>query len=177
MANEPVKGSNIICAIKPDLDVNGQMVPVRVTADDAYTPPRLIVELPDRVLRALGVVTIGAGTSAIGTVQSPVVTHASSNGTPITTATDTTAISAPAAGNHLRIHRLHATNAGATSTYVYWRSSATGTKMFPMFLAQNAVVSLKLDGSWDLTTAQALVITTSATGSVEWTASYQTVAD
>ena len=66
MANEPVRGSNIIAAVKPTLDANGEIVPVRLTADDSYTPPRLVVELPDRTLRALGVVTIGAGTSVFG---------------------------------------------------------------------------------------------------------------
>ena len=70
MANEPVRGSQIICAVKPDLDANGEIVPARLTADDAYTPPRLLVEMPDRVLRALGIVTLGAGTSVFGIVDS-----------------------------------------------------------------------------------------------------------
>ena len=320
MANEPVRGSNIIAAVKPTLDANGEIVPVRLTADDSYTPPRLIVELPDRALRDLGVVTLASGSLTIGSVKitdgtdsatvrplsgigaldvsvvdgsgnqitsfgggtqyadgaargtatgtiamgddgtniqsikvdtsgelqvdvltlpnvaqstasnlnaqvvgavahdtavsgnpilnaaeardtkgtvvatgdvvrlsadrygrlhrvSPVLSHTSSNGTAITTATDTSVVSAPAASNHLRIYRIHATNAGATSTYVYWRDGVAGTKLFPMFLAQNAVVSLKLDGCWDLTTATALYINTSAAGSVEWHVVHETVAD
>lgn len=107
----------------------------------------------------------------------PVVTQASSNGTPITTATNTTAVSAPSAGNHIRVWRLHATNAGSTATYVYWRSSTTGTLRYPAYLPQGGIMSIPIDGQWDLTTAEALVINTTATGSVEWHVDYEVVTD
>lgn len=108
----------------------------------------------------------------------PVFSQASSNASAITTATDTTAVAAPSAGNHLKVWRIHAVNSGATATFVYWRSSASGTRRYPMYLPQNAITSLKLDGGWHLSSAEALVITTSAGGcNVEWHVDYETVVD
>jgi hypothetical protein len=112
----------------------------------------------------------------IGLGSTP-VTLASSNNTPITTATDTTAVAAPAAGNHLKIWRIHASNSGATSTWVHWRNGASGTRYFSAYLPTNGIVSLRLDGIWELSTATALVITTTAAGNVEWTVGYRTEAD
>jgi len=107
----------------------------------------------------------------------PQFSQASSNATAITTATDTTAISAPAASSHLKIWRLHAVNSSATATWVYWRSTTTGTRRYPMYLAQNAIASIPLDGGWHLGSAEALVITTTGAGNVEWHVDYETVAD
>lgn len=69
MANKPVKGSYQIAGVEPDLNVNGEMVPCRIVVDTVYDPPRLIVELPDRALRNLGVVSIAAGSFVIGNVN------------------------------------------------------------------------------------------------------------
>jgi hypothetical protein len=108
---------------------------------------------------------------------SPKLTHASSNGTPITTATDTTIVAAPSTGSHLVPHRVQIANAGATATWVYLRDGASGTKLFGAYLSQGATAVLRFEGIWHLTTATALVLNTSAAGSVEWTASTETIAD
>lgn len=199
MANEPILNSRHIAGVKPEPDANGNPIPCRIVVDDAYTPPRLIVELPDRALRDLGkvdalgrvigrdtlatVVANGSETDLISdrygrlTVARPKVSHASSNTTAITTATGTTVVAAPSSGFHLRIWRFHASNSGATSTWVYLRDGAAGTRYYPTFLPQNGVVSLRIDGGLDLTTATAAILTTSAAGNVEWHIEYETVAD
>lgn len=107
----------------------------------------------------------------------PQFSQASSNATPISTATDTTAVSAPSSGNHLKIWRLHAVNSSATATWVYWRSTSSGTRRYPMYLPQNAIASFPVDGGWHLGSAEALVITTTGAGNVEWHVDYETVID
>lgn len=109
--------------------------------------------------------------------RSPKTTQASSNGTPITTATDTSVVSAPSAGNHLIPKRIHATNTSSTAVLITWRDGVAGAKRYPAYLPQGGIQSLKLDGSWELTTATALYLTTSAAGSIEWHVDYETVAD
>lgn len=200
MANEPVIGSQAICAVKPDVDANGNLVPVKITATDEYSgPPRVLIELPDRPLRDLGFVDAliqGLAGDALPTVVAagadvrlaadrygrikitrPKLSHASSNTTAITTATGTTVVSAPSSGFHLRIWRFHASNSGATSTWVYLRDGAAGTRYYPTFLPQNGIISIRIDGGLDLTTATAALITTTDTGNVEWHIEYETVAD
>lgn len=104
------------------------------------------------------------------------ITHAQSNDTPITTATDTTLIAAPAAGSRLRIRYIHASNSSATTTDVMWRDGAAGTRKYRTTLPQNGIFAhnIKVD-YWDLTEATALVMTTSAAGSVHWTVEYSVV--
>lgn len=114
-------------------------------------------------------------------LQQPVkhvtATQGSSNGTAITTATDTSVVSAPSAGNHLRIFRLMASNSSATATWVTWRDGVAGTKRYAAYLPQNGIVSLRLDGMWKLTTATALYVNTTGAGNVEWHVDYITEAD
>ena len=43
MANEPVVGSRIIAGVRPTLNANGQLVPVGIYVDPAYSPPRMLV--------------------------------------------------------------------------------------------------------------------------------------
>jgi hypothetical protein len=104
--------------------------------------------------------------------------HASSNGTPIT-ATTTSIIAAPSAGNHLRVLRIHMSNGGSTSTWVAVRDGAAGTQHYRTFLPQGGFLSLDLNqsGPLDLTTATRLDIVLSAAGSVEYEIDYFTVAD
>lgn len=104
--------------------------------------------------------------------------HVSSNGTPIA-ATTTSVIAAPAAGNHLRIVRIHMSNGGATATWVAVRDGAAGTQHYRTYLPQNGLVSinLNLSGPLDLTTATRLDIVLSAAGSVEYEIDYLTVSD
>ena len=43
MANEPAKGSFIICGVRPAKDSNQEYVPLRISVDDSYDPPRVLV--------------------------------------------------------------------------------------------------------------------------------------
>lgn len=104
--------------------------------------------------------------------------HVSSNGTPIT-ATTTTVIAAPSAGNHLRIVRIHMSNGGSTATWVAVRDGAAGTRHYNTYLPQGGAFSINLNssGPLDLTTATRLDIFLSAAGSIEYEIDYFTVAD
>lgn len=106
----------------------------------------------------------------------PPVTWASSNGTPIGTATTTDVVTAPSAGHHLEIWFLHASNAGATSCKVGWKE-ASGTQIYETQLPQNGVISKNINGAWALTTATKLQLVTDAAGSIYWTVGTRTVAD
>ena len=102
----------------------------------------------------------------------------SSAGTPITTATNTQVVAAPAASHHLKVQRITAQNSGATGSWIYWTEGSGGTKKFPMYLAQNQVISFKIDGEWELPTATALYINSATAGAnIEWEASTNTVID
>lgn len=118
-------------------------------------------------------------TDRFGRIQNrkPKLTPASSNGTPVTTATTTTVVAAPSAGNHLVVHRIHAANASATPTWIYWKAGVGGTKLFAAYLPTGGIASLALNGSWELATATLLALETSAAASVEWTVETETVAD
>lgn len=105
------------------------------------------------------------------------LTKASSNGTPITTATDTILVSAPSAGNHIRVHRIHASNQSSTPVVVSWRDGAAGTKRYETYLPLGGLFSIPLKGSWRLTTATALYLNTSAAGSILWHVDYEVVPD
>lgn len=107
-------------------------------------------------------------------VMEATLTFASSNGTPITTATNTDAVAAPGAGKYLQVWRLHASNKSATPVVVSWRDGASGALLFETNLPQNGVISMKLNGDWDLTANTKLVINTDAAGSVYWTVGYVT---
>lgn len=102
---------------------------------------------------------------------------ASSNASPVTSATSTSVVAAPAAGNHLRIHRLTASNSSATGCLVAWMDGSGGARRYHAYLPQGGVVSFRLDGKWDLTTATALYLYTSAIASVDWTVDYESTPD
>jgi len=103
---------------------------------------------------------------------------ASSDNTPITTATDTLVVAAPAAGTHLRIKYMHTSNSSATVTDTMFRDGASGTRRYRATLPQYGQMahSTKPD-YWDLTSATALYLTTSAAGSIHYTVEYTTVPD
>ena len=110
-------------------------------------------------------------------VVKPNLTNATSNGSAITTNTNTTIVAAPSAGNHLKIYRLFAQNSSATGTWCYW-GNGSGVKTRPFYLAQYQMISLNLEGSWELSTATGLFMNTATTGAnIEWGADYETVAD
>ena len=111
---------------------------------------------------------------------SPVMNQATSNGTPITTATDTLAIAAPSANFHIVVHRFHVTNASAVTTMAYLRNGITGTKTYNANLQQGGLMSLVIGGRYKTSgggTPLGLYVTTSAAGSVEYTIDYEIVAD
>lgn len=110
-------------------------------------------------------------------VVKPVVSNVSSAGTPITTNTNTSIITAPSAGNHLRIHKLWAQNSSTTGTWCYW-GNGSGVKTIPFYLAQYQPFSISLDGGWELSTATALFMNTATTGAnIEWFVEYETLTD
>lgn len=106
------------------------------------------------------------------------VTVAGSSGTAITSAGQTTVISAPAAGTHLRIKYLAASNSGATSTKIGFENGAAGLTVFESFLPQNGIFAHNLAPDyWDLSSATALILNSSAAGNVYWTIEYELVSD
>lgn len=109
--------------------------------------------------------------------ESPPTTNATSNGTAITTATDTVLVAAPAAGNHLVIHRIMASNSSSTVTKVAWRDGVAGSLRKESVLPQYGLVAYDLKGCWHLTSATALYMNTSAAGNIYWDVEYQTVTD
>ncbi len=111
--------------------------------------------------------------------------HASPNGTPITTATTTTLIAAPATGKHLEILPVHASNSSGTSTKVGWKETS-GVQHYETQLPLNGAISLKVSDypdratgneGWHLTTATAFLMVTDAAGSIYWSVDYLTVND
>lgn len=124
------------------------------------------------------VTPLAAHPTTLSLAEGPLVTRSSSNGTPVTTATNTIAVAAPAAGNHLRVHRLQVANSSATATWIYWRDGVAGALRYPAYLPQNGFVSLKFDSNdlWDLTSATALYLNTATAGAnVEWHVDSDTV--
>ena len=115
-----------------------------------------------------------------GLKVSPILSWASSNGTPVTASGNSAAIiAAPSANFHLRIHRIHITSSGAAA-FIYLRDGAAGTKLFPTYMQGGSTISLKPEGSFDLTggsTPNALFLNLSATSNIEYTIGYETVAD
>lgn len=101
--------------------------------------------------------------------------QASSDGTAITTTTNTLLVAAPDAGYHLRVTHLYATNTSATPVIVSWRDGVAGPLRYSTPLAQNGVANI--DVSWNLTTATALYLNTTANANVLWDVSYSIVAD
>ena len=107
----------------------------------------------------------------------PILSNTSSAGTPITTNTNTSIITAPSAGNHLRIYRLWAQNSSSTGTWAYW-GNGSGVKTIPFYLAQYQPMMMNLTGSWELSSATALFLNTATTGAnIEWYVEYETLAD
>ena len=107
----------------------------------------------------------------------PILSNISSAGTPITTNTNTSIITAPGAGNHLRVYRLWAQNSSSTGTWAYW-GNGSGVKTIPFYLAQYQPMMMNLTGSWELSSATALFLNTATTGAnIEWYVEYETLAD
>lgn len=108
---------------------------------------------------------------------SPVLTLTSSAGTAITTNTNTSLVSAPSAGNHLRVYRVWAQNSSAVGTWCYL-GNGSGVKTIPFYLAQYQPMMMNLNGSWELSTATALFMNTATTGAnIEWFIETETLAD
>ncbi len=113
----------------------------------------------------------------------PVCTIACSAGTPITTNANTLGIAAPAAGNHLRIHKINIQNGGpaatvAAATQAYLTEGSGGTKKRAIYLLNGQPYAENVEGRWELPTATGLYINTVTTGcNVEWSFDYEVLAD
>jgi hypothetical protein len=148
-----------------------------ITANPTLVGAEARQDLSGTLATAGNIVRIVADRNGRTITIKPKLLMISSNGTPITTATTTDVLGLPGAATHYKIYRLHASNDGATATWVYWVDSTGTTKLFPTFLPQNGVVSLAIDGEWELTSNKKLQIVTSAAGSVEWHVSYEIIGD
>lgn len=124
-------------------------------------------------------VSVPVASDAYGRQQvvGPNITVVSSNGTAITTATNTSIVAAPGAGSHLRVYFLYCQNTSTTVTKVGWSEGSGGTIKYEPSLAQYQQFGHDINGAWDLPTNTALFINTSAAGNVYYTAEYETVAD
>ena len=120
--------------------------------------------------------TLGAAREEVVALGHSVL-FASSDTAPVTVAGDTPVVAAPGAGKHLRVRYLHASNGSATPVEVMWRS-AGGARRLRTWLAQYGAFGHNLRPDyWDLPTNTALVLSTSAAGSIHWTVEYETVSD
>lgn len=138
--------------------------------------------LTDAQLRASAVSVTGALTDAqlrasAVSVTGPDVVLASSGAAPIVAAADTVLVAAPAGAQHLRVYYIMANNSSATACRVSWMDGAAGTQRFPITLTQYEPFAHAFRGYWDLTSATALYMKTSAAGSIDWTVEYEVVAD
>ena len=59
MPDKPALGSTTVSGVAEFKDANGNPVIIPISIDTGYSPARLIVELPDRALRDLGIIDIG----------------------------------------------------------------------------------------------------------------------
>jgi hypothetical protein len=122
-------GSNIITGIAPKLDINGEVLPVPVVADDTFDPPRIVVELPDRALRDLGRVTIDGATSLdAGSVYLSGFEYTVKNAE-INTASGSTTVVAGVTDKKIRVLSIVFTL--SSDSTVGWKSSSTW-KINPM---------------------------------------------
>lgn len=141
----------------------------------AFTPLTPIGNLRGRTDDTGALLITGATAPSAVTVL-----HATSNITPIV-GTTTSVIAAPAASTHLRIRRVHISNAGATAGTVGIRDGAAGNVYYATYLVQGSVISLNIDdsGPLDLTSATRLdIFSNPATGlSLNYTIDYEVAAD
>jgi len=111
-------------------------------------------------------------------ITGPSFLIASSDNTPITTATDTTVLAAPGAGNHYRIYYIHTSNSNSATVDTSWRDGASGARVHRATLPQYAQMGHNIKpGAWDLTSNTALVLNTNAAASVHYTVEYEIIAD
>ena len=93
MPDKPALASSIIAAIAEYRTALGEPVIVPVSVDTNYSPARLIIELPDRALRDLGVVSVDG--SVIASLESGSIYNGTTAMTP-----KFAVISASASGNN-----------------------------------------------------------------------------
>jgi len=126
----------------------------------------------------------GANLKAVGdaygrtiTLPGPRLSIAASSGTAITSFGYTTAVAAPAAGFHNRIYYIAASNSGSTATTIGWVEGVAGATRYEAYMIQGSMFAHNLNGYWDLPSATALSIRSSAAGNVLWTVEYEVLAD
>ena len=131
---QPALGSIIVAGVAPEKDDNGEFKPLAIVLDNTFSPPRIVMEIPDRALRDLGVVTIdGAASSDAGSVYLSGIQYDVKNAVIGTTSGDTTIVLA-VTDKKIRVLSLVFTLSSATT--VGW-SSAGNIKISPMSFAAN----------------------------------------
>lgn len=166
MADKPVYGSNIVCAIQEAKDANGQQVTVPVYVDTNYTPPRLIVELPDRALRDLGVVTVDGVLAA--SAETSTVYNGTTALTPkfaVINVSATAEVVAAVASKKIRVLSLALMSAGTAT--VRLTADTTGTPvalsgLFPLIANVGFVLPFNPIGWCESTTGKNFGLTLSA---------------
>ena len=161
MANEPVIGSIAISGVKVDPDVNGNPIPCRIVVDDTFTPPRILIEVPDRALRDLGKVDIANVDNALPAGQLGVTAFAN------VAASQTDALLVTAvAGKKIRVlQALFMAAATATNLTFNTKPGGAGTAISPLFACGangGASVPFSPIGWFDTNTGEGLTVTTGA---------------
>lgn len=181
-------GSNIIGNIRIDQTTPGTTNGVVATGpaahDAAATANPLLIAAVGRT-QALPAATTANDVTYLNCdrhgrlrITGPSFLIASSDNTPITTATDTTVLAAPGAGNHYRIYYIHTSNSNSTVVDTSWRDGASGVRVHRATLPQYAQMGHSMKpGAWDLTSNTALVLNTNAAASVHYTVEYEIIAD
>lgn len=158
-------GANYQLTLIPDLDLNfldytptGELYGLVASTDNTKANSRYLKVDTSGRLETLGSVAI---------------LQASSDSTPITTATDTIVIAAPGVGLKIRVYYIASSNGGTTTNKISFRDGIAGAKRYPVTLPQYGVFAHQIAPNyWDLTTNTALYINTSAASSVDWHIEY-----
>lgn len=120
---------------------------------------------------------VGDAYGRIINLPGPRLTIASSSGTAITAFGYTTAVAAPGAGFHVRVYYIAASNSASTATTIGWVEGVAGATRYEVYMVQGSAFAHNLNGYWDLASATALSIRSSAAGNVLWTVEYEVLAD
>lgn len=170
-ANAPLLGSMHIAGVRSTIDGQGNTVymPCLIAVDDTYTPPRLIIELPDRSLRDLGIVTVDGATNIDGGL---IYYNGTAAGTPTTaianvaaSQTDNAFVSAVASKKIRVLAAIFVAGGTATNVTFNTKPGGAGTAITPTFAsAANGGACLPFNpvGWFDTNTGEGLTVTTGA---------------
>ncbi len=170
MADKPAQNSVFVAGIAEARDNAGNVIAVPVSLDTTFSPARLIIELPDRALRDMGVITLDQGVS----VETGSIYNGSTALTPkfafanvSASQTDSSLVTA-VTSKHIRVHQVMFV-AGATGTTLVFNSKpgGGGSAISPLFAnAANSGASLPFSPmGWFQTAAGEGLTVTTGTGS------------